>query len=213
MPKQGHFAKSSRLKQLNQFKVKRASQHSTIDDEKFIDYVILRFNLTSKKKLAKEIQESNQRFLIEILESRQKQRIDLSSTIPNLLTKLNSRVPWQFYRQVIAGWETLQHFICREVPAVPLKGRVLVSGTVTQANLTKLVANELATKAVAMTFLNRPVNQQVKELTKQRLLQTIYQNNQINWQQIAVLFKPFPLVVDPKLDEGTKEWLLALEKE
>ena len=33
MPKQGQFAKSSRLKQLNQFRVKQHSQQNVIDDE------------------------------------------------------------------------------------------------------------------------------------------------------------------------------------
>lgn len=213
MPKQGQFAKSSRLKQLNQFKVKQHSQQNVIDDEQFVDYVILRFNLTSKKRLEKNIQESNQRFLIEILGACQEQNLDLTATIPELLQKLNSRVPWQFYRQIIAGWEVLQQFIRRELPGVPLKKQILVSGTLTKEDLTKKVAEELATKATAMTFLNHPVSKQIQEVTKSRLLQAVYQENKINWQQIETLFKPFPLTIDPRLDQGTKEWLMALEKE
>ena len=213
MPKQGQFAKSSRLKQLNQFRVKQHSQQNVIDDEQFVDYVVLRFNLTSKKRLEKDIQESNQRFLIEILDACQKRNLDLNATIPELLKKLNSRVPWQFYRQIIAGWEVLQQCIRRELPGVPLKKQILVSGTVTKEDLTKMVAEELATKATAMTFLNRPVSKQIQEMTKSRLLQAVYQGNKINWQQIATLFKPFPLTIDPQLDQGTKEWLMALEKE
>lgn len=213
MPKQGQFAKSSRLKQLNQFRVKRHSQQNVIDDEQFVDYVILRFNLTSKKRLKKNIQESNQRFLIEILDACQGRNLDLNSTIPDLLKKLNSRVPWQFYRQIIAGWEVLQQFIRRELPGVPLKKQILVSGTLTKEDLTKMVAEELATKATAMTFLNHPVSKRIQEVTKSRLLQAVYQENKINWQQIATLFKHFPLTIDPQLDQGTKEWLMALEKE
>lgn len=213
MPKQGQFAKSSRLKQLNQFKVKQHSQQNVIDDEQFVDYVVLRFNLTSKKRLEKNIQESNQRFLIEILGACQEQNLDLTATIPELLQKLNSRVPWQFYRQIIAGWEVLQQFIRRELPGVPLKKQILVSGTLTKEDLTKMVAEELATKATAMTFLNHPVSKQIQEVTKSRLLQAVYQGNKINWQQIETLFKPFPLTIDPQLDQGTKEWLMALEKE
>lgn len=213
MPKQGQFAKSSRLKQLNQFRVKHHSQQNVIDDEQFVDYVVLRFNLTNKKRLEKNIQESNQRFLIEILDVCQEQNLDLTAIIPELLKKLNSRVPWQFYRQIIAGWEVLQQFIRRELPGVPLKKQILVSGTVTKEDLTKMVAEELATKATAMTFLNRPVSKQIQEMTKSRLLQVVYQGNKINWQQIVTLFKPFPLTIDPQLDQGTKEWLMALEKE
>lgn len=200
MPKQGQFAKSSRLKQLNQFRVKQHSQQNVIDDEQFVDYVVLRFNLTNKKRLEKNIQESNQRFLIEILDVCQEQNLDLTAIIPELLKKLNSRVPWQFYRQIIAGWEVLQQFIRRELPGVPLKKQILVSGTVTKEDLTKMVAEELATKATAMTFLNRPVSKQIQEMTKSRLLQVVYQGNKINWQQIVTLFKPFPLTIDPQLD-------------
>lgn len=178
-----------------------------------MDYVVLRFNLTSKKRLEKNIQESNQRFLIEILDACQEQNLDLIATIPELLQKLNSRVPWQFYRQIIAGWEVLQQFIRRELPGVPLKKQILVSGTLTKEDLTKKVAEELATKATAMTFLNHPVSKQIQEVTKSRLLQAVYQENKINWQQIATLFKPFPLTIDPQLDQGTKEWLMALEKD
>ena len=61
MPKQGQFAKSSRLKQLNQFRVKRHSQQNVIDDEQFVDYVILRFNLTSKKRLKKNMSRTEPR--------------------------------------------------------------------------------------------------------------------------------------------------------
>lgn len=213
MPKQGQFAKSSRLKQLNQFKAKRHSQQATIDDQQFVDYVVLRFNLTSKKKLQKRIQESNQRFLIELLAASHEQNVDLGSIVPELVKELNSRVPWQFYRQVIEGWEVLQQFIRRELPAVPLKKQILVSGTVTEEDLTRMVAEELATRATAITLLNRPVSNHIREVTKRRLLQAIYQEKEINWQQIAVLFKPFPLAIDPQLDQGTKEWLKALEND
>ncbi|MBB1062877.1 hypothetical protein [Limosilactobacillus fastidiosus] len=212
MPKQGQFAKSSRLKQLNQFKVKKHSHRSVIDGDQFVDYVVLRFNLTSKKRLAKKIQESNQRFLIEILDTCQGQRLDLESIIPSLFKQLNSRVPWQFYRQIINGWRTLQHFIQREVPSVPLKQQILVSGTISEEELTKMVAEELAVKATAMMFLNRPVSNQIQKLTQQRLFQTIYQGDQVNWQQIEILFKPFPLVIAPGLDQETKDWLIALAK-
>ena len=66
LPKQGQFAKSSRIKQLNNFKVKRHGQGSTISADQFTDYLLVRFALTTKKKVAKGAQETVQRFLIEI---------------------------------------------------------------------------------------------------------------------------------------------------
>ena len=90
---------------------------------------------------------------------------------------------------------------------------MIVSGKITTKSLVGLIAQELVIKATAMTFLNRPVNKQIQKITEQRLLQTIYQSDQINWQQIKILFKPFPLQIDPQLDQGTKDWLQALEKE
>lgn len=213
MPKQGQFAKSVRTKKINQFKVKRQSNREVIDPKQFVDYVIVRFALTSKKKLAKAIQESNQRFLIELLTACKGETLDLTMVVPEVLTKLNSRVPWQFDRQIINGWQTLEHFIRREVPAVPLKTPVRVTGELSTAELTEIIAGNLAKKATAITFLKRPVSDQIKALTEQRLQQSIYQKGQIDWQQIATLFKPFPFQIDPQLDQPTKDWLMSLEKE
>ena len=97
MPKQGHFAKSTRTKQLNDFKVKRGATGGTIDDGQLTDFLVVRFALTAKKRVQPSSRETLQRFLIEICDTLQANDGDLNKIIPNLLISLNARVPWQFY--------------------------------------------------------------------------------------------------------------------
>lgn len=100
MPKQGHFAKSMRTKQINDFKVKRNATGATIDDEQLTDFLVVRFALTAKKRVGSGARETVQRFLIEIGDSLQENDGDLQTIIPNLLASLNARVPWQFYLEI-----------------------------------------------------------------------------------------------------------------
>lgn len=63
MPKQGHFAKSSRLKQLNNFKVKRPQvAGNEISGDQLTDFLVVRFALTAKKRVPAVAQETSQRF-------------------------------------------------------------------------------------------------------------------------------------------------------
>ncbi len=77
MPKQGHFAKSMRTKQINDFKVKRNATGATIDDEQLTDFLVVRFALTAKKRVQSEARETAQRFLIEICDSLQEKMMGI----------------------------------------------------------------------------------------------------------------------------------------
>lgn len=101
MPKQGQFAKSARLKQLNNFKVRSRQQGQTITAEQLPDFLLVRFNLTAKKRIPHAAQETAQRFLIEVLDQLVKVKGDLVSLIPELLNDINHRAPWQFYMQLL----------------------------------------------------------------------------------------------------------------
>lgn len=212
MPKQGQFAKSSRIKQLNNFKVKRHGQGNTISTDQFTDYLLVRFALTSKKKIAKGSQETVQRFLIEVCDQLLKNNGDLSF-IPSLLADINHRAPWQFYMKILPEWPRLQSFLQREVPAVPLAKRCYLKGQLSEGELTKSVAQLLATKAAAITFLKQPnAPTSLKEQTVELLLPSIYQHGQIEWSKVRTLLAPFPYQVSADLDKGTREWLLKLSQ-
>lgn len=213
MPKQGQFAKSARLKQLNNFKVRSHQQGQAITAEQLPDFLLVRFNLTAKKRIPHAAQETAQRFLIEVLDQLVKVKGDLASLVPELLDDINHRAPWQFYMQLLPQWDLLQDFLKKELPAVPLAKRCYVTTTVTSADLTKTVAQLLAKKAAAITFLKRPnVPAAMQQQTAQLLYGSIYHDGAIDWAKVRALLSPFPFTIDPQLDEGTRQWLQALNQ-
>ena len=213
MPKQGQFAKSARLKQLNNFKVRSRQQGQTITAEQLPDFLLVRFNLTAKKRIPHAAQETAQRFLIEVLDQLVKVKGDLVSLIPELLNDINHRAPWQFYMQLLPQWDLLQDFLKKELPAVPLAQRCYVTTTVTTADLTKTVAQLLAKKAAVITFLKRPnIPAAMQQQTAQLLYGSIYHDGAIDWAKVRALLSPFPFTIDPQLDEGTRQWLQALNQ-
>lgn len=155
MPKQGHFAKSMRTKQINDFKVKRNATGATIDDEQLTDFLVVRFALTAKKRVQSEARETAQRFLIEICDSLQENDGDLQAIIPNLLVSLNARVPWQFYPEILEEWDLLQKFLQKELPAVPLEKRLRIKHPVTTQEMETLIAKLLARKITTIILISQ----------------------------------------------------------
>lgn len=215
MPKQGQFAKSSRLKQLNNFKVKRQmGAGNAIYNDQLADYLVVRFALTAKKRVPQSAQETTQRFLIEIADQLITKRGDLTKIVPALIKRLNAQVPWQFFKQVTNNWELLQKFLVKEVPAVPLAKRLRISAQVTPKSLDRLVATALAEKGAMTTLLNQTrIDEAKKKQTTQLLLLTLYRNDRVDWAKVAALLSPLPYQPDPSLDQATQEWLIELSKQ
>lgn len=183
MPKQGQFAKSPRTKQLNSFKVKRRGGGNTVSTDRLTDFLVVRFALTAKKRVAPAAQETVQRFLIELADRLVEANGDLARLVPPLLTKLNSQVPWQFYAQVTANWDLLQRFLVKELPAVPLDQRLRVTAQLSTGQLNQLVAEQLAQKGAAATLLGRgPLPPAQTQLVAKQLLAALYRDGQVDWQ-------------------------------
>lgn len=214
MPKQGHFAKSSRLKQLNNFKVKRPQvAGNEISGDQLTDFLVVRFALTAKKRVPAVAQETSQRFLIEVSDQLTNHQGNLSLIVPAVIRKLNPQVPWQFFQQLLANWALLQRFLVKELPAVPLNPRLRITEQVAVDELAQLVAHQLAIKGAATTLLNRPqVTPALKQRTTQLLLATLYQGGQVNWTQVRALLAPLPYQPPVELDASTREWLLDLSR-
>lgn len=214
MPKQGQFAKATRLKQLNNFKTKRhQGKGNIINANQFTDYLVVRFALTAKKRVSKPAQETTQRLLIEIADRLVGMHGDLAKLIPEIINRLNSQVPWQFFKQVTDNWELLQNFLVKEVPAVPLADRVRISNQVALNDLNRLVATALAEKGAATTLLNQAKSNPTKQRqTTKLLLLAIYRERQVDWSKVAALLSPLPYQPDPSLDRATRDWLIALSK-
>ena len=215
MPKQGQFAKSARLKQLNNFKAKRhQGKGNTINNDQLTDYLVVRFALTAKRRVPQSAQETTQRFLIEIADQLVAKQGKLAKIVPELVNRLNAQVPWQFFKQVTDNWNLLQKFLVKEVPAVPLASRVRISDQVTPAELNQLVATVLAEKGAMSTLLNpTKIDPAKKKQTTQLLLLTLYQGGQIDWPKVAALLSPLPYQPDSSLDQVTQDWLRTLSKQ
>lgn len=211
MPKQGQFAKSTRTKQLNSFKVKRRGGGNTIPTDQLTDFLVVRFALTAKKRVAPAAQETVQRFLIELADRLVEANGNLVKLVPPLLTKLNSQVPWQFYAQLTANWDLLQRFLVKELPAVPLAQRLRVTTQLSTGQLNQLVAEQLAQKGAAATLLGRgPLSPAQTQLVTKQLLAALYRDGQVDWQQVRALLAPLPYQPAPDLDLPTRQWLTAL---
>lgn len=213
MPKQGQFAKSTRTKQLNSFKVKRRGGDNTIPTDQLTDFLVVRFALTAKKRVAPTAQETVQRFLIELADRLVEDNGNLE-LVPPLLTKLNSQVPWQFYAQLTANWDLLQRFLVKELPAVPLAQRLRVTTQLSTGQLNQLVAEQLAQKGAAATLLGRgPLPPAQTQLVAKQLLAALYRDGQVDWQQVRALLAPLPYQPAPDLDLPTRQWLTALAQQ
>lgn len=214
MPKQGQFAKSTRTKQLNSFKVKRRGGGNTIPTDQLTDFLVVRFALTAKKRVTPAAQETVQRFLIELADRLVEANGDLVQLVPPLLTKLNSQVPWQFYAQVTANWDLLQRFLVKELPAVPLDQRLRVTAQLSTGQLNQLVAEQLAQKGAAATLLGRGLLPPAQtQLVAKQLLAALYRDGQVDWQQVRALLAPLPYQPAPDLDLPTRQWLTALAQQ
>lgn len=211
MPKQGHFAKSTRRQQLNNFKVKRQNMTGTISEDDFTDYLLVRFALTAKKRVPQPARETVQRLLIEIADNLLANQGDLTALVPQLFQDINHRAPWQFYLQVLPEWELIQDFLKKEVPAVPLKQRCYITREISTDALTQLVGQLMAQKAAAVTLLKTPqAGSALQQQTAQLLLPTLYHDNQLDWVKVRALLAPFPFQVDEHLDAASRDWLTKL---
>lgn len=214
MPKQGQFAKSTRTKQLNSFKVKRRGGDNTIPTDQLTDFLVVRFALTAKKRVAPTAQETVQRFLIELADRLVEDNGNLVQLVPPLLTKLNSQVPWQFYAQLTANWDLLQRFLVKELPAVPLAQHLRVTTQLSTGQLNQLVAEQLAQKGAAATLLGRgPLSPAQTQLVAKQLLAALYRDGQVDWQQVRALLALLPYQPAPDLDLPTRQWLTALAQQ
>lgn len=213
MPKQGHFASVSQRKRVNSFKVKRHEAEGTISEEQLTDFLVVRYALTVKKRIAPNHRETVQRFLIELADRLPQAKGNLATLIPTVLQELSPRVPWQFYWHLVAEWERLQVFLQKELPAVPLAIRLRITAPLSLAELQAQVAQVLARQAAAITFLQSQQAATKQSQLTQMLLATIFSKGIIDWEKVRALLAPFPFTIDPQLDQATQEWLAQLRTE
>lgn len=215
MVKQGKFSRVSSQKQLkNRIKQKKQGNRRTIADEKLEEFVLVRYGLTLKKNLNKLSQETMQRFLMIWIETGQtieSPKWSIQQLMKTTLQRVNIRVPWQFFKEMAENWGVVQHFIVKELPAVPLAQRLLVTDELDKVGIQKLISEQLAVNFFIDTFqedakrLAGVTTEQIQQLQSSFLI-----DDQIDWQKVQTIFDPLGYVRNTNDDVSTQEWLKQL---
>ncbi|WP_295731388.1 hypothetical protein [uncultured Limosilactobacillus sp.] len=211
MPKPGQFAQSHHQKISRPIQQRhQVKRQRTISLEIVNDFVIVRYRLTTGKHFNPVDRETGQRFLQELMPRLIQNQFDLKAALWQTLSSVNARVPWQFFYQLSQNWQQLSHFLDRELPALPLKKRVVVKHPVSQVMFDQQVAKLLAQRIISMTLVKKFVDTVTKQTLVDQMLSSIMQDRQIRWSSVQALLAPWPFPIDQELDEGTQSWLKSI---
>lgn len=212
MPKQGQFARSGRKKVIHDLRRRRPDSfrgQRTITEDMVPNFILVRYELTTGKRLGPLQRETGQRFIQELTPRLMDHHYDLSKSIQETLMQINSRVPWQFFMVLVQEWPDLAKFFNRELPALPLKQPVIVKDSIDQPQLTQFLSELLAKRVAGITLIHQQ-NSQMRAALANQLKQSFYGGKEIQWVKVDHLLSPFGFPIDEKLDEGTQQWLRQL---
>lgn len=212
MPKQGKVAKASRQVRIKNGGGKVKRQGRLIDPDQLENFLLVRYALTARRHINPSERVSCQRFLQEVASRLNGGNVVMDQFSARLVGDLLSQLPWQFFMQVANNWPTLRQFLGRELPAVPLRDRLRVASLPTEAEFNELLVAKLARQIAALTLLNKANSADQREMLATAMQQTLYQNGQISWAQVRVLYAPLGYTVPENVDDGTRQWLLDLVK-
>lgn len=212
MPKQGKVAKASRQVRIKNGGGKVKRQGRLIDPDQLENFLLVRYALTARRHINPSERESCQRFLQEVASRLNGGNVVMDQFSARLVGDLLPQLSWQFFMQVANNWPTLRQFLGRELPAVPLRDRLRVASLPTEAEFNELLVTKLARQIAALTLLNKANSADQREMLATAMQQTLYQNGQISWAQVRVLYAPLGYTVPENVDDGTRQWLLDLVK-
>ncbi|QMU08889.1 hypothetical protein [Levilactobacillus suantsaii] len=210
MSRPGKFAKSSRVKQLRQFKRRKHQQAGdTIPWEQVTDFLLGRYQLTRGRQQPPVVAATVQRFLSEWLAVAQaagetQVQWDLTAVTQATLKRIGNQVPWQFYAVLAPQLLPWQHFLQKEGPAVPLASRRQLVMPFTAATSQQLIAEQLAVNLLTVTATPITATQ------RQQLVTSLLAQGQVQWSAVAGLFAPLGFQVTAGSDTTTRQWLNEL---
>ena len=213
MGKKGQLGK---IKKHKQIKAIRKQMHTdtgrTIKPEDFENFVLVRYGLTLKKRLTGVDKQTVQRFLQELLRDNPPAGVwDLDSVLTQTLKEVNVHVPFKFYERLVANWPEIEHFLRREIPAVPLAQRIQIypGSHIQEVVLRQLDANMLI-------FISKDNPNIFKEMTMEKmdaLNDSLTSGGLIDWEKVADIFAPFGFDINTASDDGTRQWFDQLLNE
>jgi hypothetical protein len=213
MVRQGSFAQTSRSKKSHELMNRQViANNRTITWEDFSDFVIVRYQLTMAQAKPTVVTETVRRFLAVLLDNLQPERsVNLSEQLEMTLPQIGTQVPWQFYVVLAGEWAQLEKFLKKELPAVPLKQRLIVVQD--EIDSAPIIGQHLALTWFMATYqgdidrLSRVSDEQVNAMTA-----SFVQSGELNLQNIAMVYSSVPPVSREGLDDQTKVWFEALEQ-
>ena len=209
MVKQGQFAGVSSAKRLKNFK-QQVKATEAITPEKVGEFLLVRYHLTQNARLAPLMKETMQRVLMTLLDNATGTTWSIDKLFVTTLGQIANQVPWQFYALLATEWPRIQKFLNKEVPAVPLNERIIVTDDVT--DVPEKIAQQLAINWFLMMFVTMP--ERLAAVTEQQVAdtkQSFLQDGAINWANVATVYSTTPFIMPDDVDEATKIWLTDLQ--
>ena len=151
-----------------------------------------------------------QRVLMTLLDNATGSTWSLDKLFVTTLGQIANQVPWQFYALLATEWSRTQKFLNKEVPAVPLNERIIVTDDVT--DVPEKIAQQLAINWFLMMFATMP--ERLAAVTEQQVAdtkQSFLQDGAINWANVATVYSTTPFIMPDDVDEATKTWLTDLQ--
>ncbi|CAJ1225511.1 hypothetical protein LZY01_20830 [Levilactobacillus zymae] len=211
MSRPGKFAKSSRVKQLRQFKRRKQQQAgNVIAWDRVTDFLLGRYQLTQGRKLPATVAATVQRFFSEWLTTAQaagptQLQWSVSELTTATLARIGNQVPWQFYAVLAGQFGSWQRFIRREGPAVPIEPRRQIVALMTPATFNRALAHQLAVNLLTVTAAP------ITPAQEDQLVHSLLDEDQLNWAAVGALFTPLGFQNTAEKRSDTYQWLNDLQ--
>lgn len=212
MVKQGHYAKVSRQKQLRQLK-QRHQVHAdrVIEPTAVAEFLQVRYHLTRGTTQRPIVRKTMQHFAVQWLTFAQQTATntwDFTALTQQTLQQFNRQLPWQGYAVINQAFLDFQTVMLKEVPAVPLKQRLLVSAPLTPTTWTTVLTTQLTVNSL-LGMLGDNLSQVTTAQIEQLRQELITADGTIDWQKVASLLTPVTLPVTDQT-AATQTWFTQL---
>ncbi|BDZ29615.1 hypothetical protein RA086_00405 [Lactiplantibacillus sp. WILCCON 0030] len=217
MVKQGHYAKSSRRQRVKRLRQHHQAQADHVIDPKTVTtFLLVRYQLTQGKQQRPVVRKTMQHFLTQWLAVATTQvdnRWALMTVTQQTLQQFNLQLPWQGYAIIDQNWDEFQHFLVKEVPAVPLQSRLQVTNQITASRWRERLSQQLAVNSLLGLFGQN--QQQLAQITTAQvadLQASLVTAQKIDWGKVAQLLTPFADKALATTDAAATTWLTQLTK-
>ncbi|WP_125573982.1 hypothetical protein [Levilactobacillus huananensis] len=211
MSRPGKFGKSSRTKQLRQFRRRKQQQtHSVLTWDQVEDFLLGRYHLVQGIKLPTIVDATVQRFFSEWLVTAlaagpEQIQWDVATITETTLKRIGNQVPWQFYAVLSGQHDHWEKFLWREVPVMPIAPRRQVTDSLSPTDFAQVLAQQLAVNLLTVSAVPVTTSQ------RDQLATSLVAADHLQWSAVSALFTPLGFKVSTSADQETSQWLNDLQ--